>query len=334
MLVASVSWLTALADIAMVAECDVNEVVVRQPITLWVSFQNMGAESVGIIPVWKLGQNMHFMYYEVTEPDGTTSRRKHCYLTRFGIIDPDFPGEPLGPGELVEVTLNPTMSETLAGEPRRVGFTFPSPGIYVLTVCYWPAYYRTMWRPDNDEPLRSNGVTFVVRAATPEEDEILDAFWSGSALDNVSGDAEIPVEVDVQRIREVLRRYDANPLADYLRFNLARGLISRDIGDMEAAALLETLRTRDFRVGEVEQVLATAYAGRGDRAKALDVLFDGIVRRPRFLDNDDYVRRLVWARYGGHDRVMEWEQECVQGKRREHAGIELPRRVMYVRRAQ
>ena len=89
----------ASAQIVVSAETDRAEYVSRQPITLWVTFRNAGVETLGIEPPSRLGQNMTRMYYEVTEPDGVRVTRKRQYLFIDGIINPEFPGEPVAPGK-------------------------------------------------------------------------------------------------------------------------------------------------------------------------------------------------------------------------------------------
>lgn len=317
------------AELVVTIQADKSEYALTEPVRLSVRYKNAGAGPVNIMPSRELGANMTCTFYEVTEPNGTVVKRSHQFAYVEPMVFPHYPGDVLLPSDYIEVTMYPALSSSIPGEHhQRRGFTFASVGDYELRLAYAPPpTYRLLAQ---NTPVYSNVLSIRVRAATDTEKEILDAFWSGDRSDLAMGDASAYITIDEKRTRETLAEYADHPLADFLRLNLARGLMKPGrVVDDEIVAILEELRPKEsFRWEEVHMLLGSVYSTLGDRQRALDVFYEALQGRPDLLHNDIFMKRVAFATTGSAQKELEWEFACGRGERMRAAAELLPQQVL------
>jgi hypothetical protein len=85
---------------------------------------------------------MEFIFFEVTDPDGTIRRTKSVRSHVYKVINVEYSGMPLALGDSIQFFYYPSLTNISVGEmgektgPVRDLFTFPNVGAYRLRVVY------------------------------------------------------------------------------------------------------------------------------------------------------------------------------------------------------
>ena len=255
-LLTTLGWTTSGASgISLYAQTNQDKYVQREPLKIEVYFKNETSEVLRMIPVRWLGQNMEFMFLEVEEPDGSVTKRRFTFFSMDEVLNSNWGGEPLAPGESAMVVLCPNVTRQIrpAGPSK---FTIGDPGMYKMKIAYEvPRLYERIWKPESGI-LYSNEFIVEVTASSVEEKEILDAYWHGGATpyDLYLGDANVYIDIDEGLLDRVIKKYPDNHLTKYLWFNKARYKIGESrlnpAAAEEAEYLYETIRRKypKFRI--------------------------------------------------------------------------------------
>jgi hypothetical protein len=316
------------AQLQITIQSNKADYVVNEPVRLTVWYQNAGDSAINVMPARELGINMVCTFYKVTEPGGATVRRKNQFAYPNQLINPEYQGDLLRPSEYFEVSMYPSLTRSMPGEThQRRGFTFGEAGSYRLRLGYMPPPVEgRLWRPVDGGPALSNEIVINVRPPSVAEKAILDTYWSADRADLAMEDGPAYLNLDEQRTRRTLAAYSQHPLADFLRLNLACGLMKPgNHVDDEVIALLEELRPRkEFRWDEVHMLLAASYSIRGDDKRAMEVCYEAIQYSPQLLHNYLFMTRVILAVSRDPQKIIEWDRECARGERMLFAGVPIP----------
>jgi hypothetical protein len=274
-----------------------NEYVVREPVKLVITLGNDSGEAIRI-PEFQ-GEdmsNMKFIYYiELITPQGERQCRRAQFGDGIGLINEEYAGEPLFPGDHRELYLYPNATfNNECGNFRPMsclGATFPEEGKYRIRVFYMvPGYWPKLWNVAGGLP--SNELVLTFRKPTPEEAEILDAVWS--AGDYISLNSEDYCGFfNGEALRRAIAKYPTHPYIKYAQFALARTLCATDNkGQLkEDSSILETLALEhpDFRCEEVGIALGGSYRGLHETARADSILTKMLRKNPALEDNDRFM---------------------------------------------
>lgn len=291
-------------DLRITLSTPQHDYVVREPIKFVVSMKNVGPETIRIVEVFylKCDANMRHFFIEIETPWGKLERRNHLLVVPTEIINKQYNGEPLAPGDSIEVFLYPNF--TVPVEPpgllsaRGEGrVTFPEAGTYRVRVAYFvPEYFVNLWRGENGIAY-SNWVELRFRDPTPEEKEILDVIWESNPQELSSGDDTLIPSFNELSLKRVIANYPDNPLIKYAYFNLARQIMSLVGGarNGEAVPIFEMLIERypDFRYEEVRQHLAKAYFYSGQPERARELMRRTLRERPNLRHHDNFMMRKL-----------------------------------------
>ncbi len=279
-----------------------NEYAVREPVKLVITLGNDSGEAIRIPEIQGEDMiNMKFIYYmELITPKGERECRRAQFVYGIGLINEEYAGEPLFPGDYRELYLYPNATfNNDCGNFRPMsclGATFPEEGEYRIRVFYMvPGYWPKLWNVADGLP--SNELVLTFRKPTPEEAEILDAVWL--AGDYISLDSEDYCGFfNAEALRRAIAKYPNHPFIKHAEFALARTLCATDSkGQLrEASSILETLASEhpDFRYEEVGIALGSCYLGLHETAR-VDSIFTKMLRKNPALE-DNY--RFMTAKLG------------------------------------
>lgn len=299
--------------LTLTLESNQREYALREPVKFVASLRNDTDRPVAVVEFDYLDSNMEFMELEVTGPDGESEMRstRHDYYLEGSM--PHWRGEPLMPGEKVDVALTPNASFIVGGNIRDWSVTFPRSGEYTVRVHYVVSeYYQNLWKGPGGR-LVSNPVAVRFREPTDEEREILDAYWAKDGYWISFGEQGKDCRFDIDALRRTLAKYENHEMSRYLRFALARQLLREyaKAPAREAAELLEKLR-RDhptFREEEVSMNLADAYKLSGNREKSVALLERMLKTGPALQRNVRFMTQFLTTKFPEGNPTTEWRSQ-------------------------
>lgn len=301
-----------------------GEYILREPVKFIVKFINESDRTIRIYRIDRFNENMEQMYLEVITPKGEIQLRKSTIALVNRISSVHYGGDPIEPGESIEVFLYPNETHFIQS-PRSWGFTFPEAGTYRLRVVYTVEEFRErLWKPENNK-MYSNSIDITFREPTPEEKEILDAFWDGMSYLFVWD--EMPMAgFNVDRLKEVMAKYPNNHLMKYVYFAMGHELRCPPIGPSDsydidkAIEYFEMLKDRhpDFRFEETRQYLARFYMDAGRREEAIRLNNETLRERPNLKDHYRFMRQKILAEEQDNMKaVTKWIRKRSRGEIRE-----------------
>ncbi|UCF06126.1 MAG: tetratricopeptide repeat protein [bacterium] len=313
----SPAGLHAQGELSLQLESAGYDMAIREPLKFTVTLKNISEREVRVIEVGKLDMNMEFMHLEITTPDGETQLRKFTRFRMVSIVNPNYEGEPLSPGESIETFIYPNVTHHIVGTPRG-GVTFPAPGTYKVRLVYSiPEHYPRLWRGQNGE-LYSNSIELRLREPDEIEREIMDAYWAEGGYAISKGDDNLGPEFDEYLLRAVMEKYPDHPFMKYIRFALAIELMDkRDLDSVqEVSTLLEDMRYRypGHRDIEVRQHLATAYHLAGETDEAVRLLDDLLEEYPLLESHYNFMVSKIFVETGSYDGVLAWREARKTGR--------------------
>ncbi len=304
--------------------------VVGEPVKLRVTLQNDSTETIRIVHLPQLGQNMEYTHYKLVEPSGSEYL---CWSQMFHVMrafDPLKSGEPLGPGEAVVLFLYPrkvfkAARQAGAGRRRSVDM-FAEVGTYRLRIVYGVSKaYELLWYAGSSG-RESNELVLTFRAPDSIEQEILGACAAGRNMGAALGELDDTAAFDEDALRSVIRKYPDHPLTEYARFALARSLtrITRDgiaSTASEGVSIFESLREQapGFRGEEISKQLGTAYYYLGEQDRAVSVFEDALVRYPYMQLTYPFMARYIRVLTNDIGAVQRWSE----GRSKGNKGLEL-----------
>jgi hypothetical protein len=296
------------------------EYVAREPVKFRVVLSNISSEPVHVPEVRFYDMNMEFFQLRIVPPGENEEIRKFRYKSAYGIANENYGGELLMPGDSIQSFLYPNVTY-LVDDGRLVdpGPTFAEPGQYEVQVCYTvPAHQKVLYTNEARE-ICSNTVILTFRRPDDVEAEIVDAIWDDSTPALSMGDNSPFPPFNISSLRAILERYPDHELSSYVRFALARSLVSistakRTAEANEAIELLEPLRDTDFRYfDEVCLHLSVALFVSGDQATSLRVLEQLFDERPALRSDYRTMSRYLIQKTQDPMSIERW-QDARKGK--------------------
>ncbi|UCF05645.1 MAG: hypothetical protein JSV33_01000 [bacterium] len=307
-------------DVVLRLESIQDEYVIREPIKLIATFVNESKEEIRLAGSYYFDMNMKHMFFEVTNPGGETVHRRFQYYSTIGIINDEYRGEPLAPGESREMFLYPNATFVFNVDTSRMSgdceVTFSEPGEYRVRLVYVvPEVFHHLWKKEGG--LYSDPLTIRFRHPTQEEREILDAYWYEGGFQITYGDNNPSCNFNASELVRVIEKYPDNPMIRYANFGLALALLSENTNNslLEAASVLDMLRSDypGFRAEEVGQHLGTSFFRMNQKEKAIETFSDILRARPALKDHHLFMVNKIVAEYG-KDYVDVWMRNRVDGK--------------------
>jgi len=292
------------AQVRLSIRTDSADYAVREPIKISVQMTNATPDTVRVFPINELGNHMKHMFIEVTRPDGVVEWRKFLvffYIEARGVGPV---GEPLSPGEMLNLSLYPYMTYLVGPPPiesERLAarFTFDRPGTFHVRVAYYVEdECRYLWKPEGGI-LYSNSIELHLRESTPAERDVLDAVWSGERFTMLCGDEATHLKGDVQKLRAVIAKYGEDPMIRYAKLSLGRTLAYQTdrASASEGIALLQGMSEQfpGFRAKEILFHRANALDLMGETPAALQLYDAALDQFPALIDDYVFMTRKLWA---------------------------------------
>ena len=288
-------------------ESEQDSYLVREPVKFKVVITNESGETVRVPSIVRFDMNMKHLLMEVITPAGETQYRTFKYYRQEGIVQRDYDGEPLRPGESLTTFLFPNISgrrelDLAPGPFFPQKLTFPEPGNYQLRVAYFVAEpWDNLWKPPGDF-LFSNTIQIQLNLPTPVEERILDAYWAKGGVDISMGEHHAYCWFDVSALESVIEMYPDHPLIKYAYFGLGRQLgrlklpVNRSLIE-RAVPIFEKLAQDypDFRYAEVRHHLARAYYHTGRREEAIQLYSELLEERPYLIDDAEFMKSKIFV---------------------------------------
>ena len=304
-----------------------EEYVVGELLKCFVALTNTSPDTIHVVNIQDLDMNMSFMFIEISLPTGATEIRKTQYSLDHVVWWPKgYVGEPLAPGDSVQIFLYPNWSRRLRSDkegPRweRGSRTFQTAGTYVVRFCYEvPLECERIWKGPGGR-LYSKPITLKFRQPTPEESEILQPLWASGSLALSIGDGEDWSGFDEMALDQVITKKPTHPLAKYAYFSLARSLMTPssrvgiDATRLRRGVDLCTILIRsypEFRYEETRQHMANGLYRLGRQEEAARLLNRTLIEQPALKDNVGFMRDKIFFETGSLDEVGEWEMRRIR----------------------
>lgn len=298
--------------------------IVHEPVKLTVDLVNETSEIINFVGIRKLGMNMEYIFYEIIDPLGQLELRKSQYLFRNEAIGDRWPGQPLRPGQRVNLFLYPNITRCIDSHDCEVS-TFSAPGTYKIRVVYSiPVRFVNLWKGEYGK-LYSNQIKLIFRRPDSKEKDILDAIWSGNYYDLSTGDDILLSDFNKPKLQSVIDKYGSHPLIKYAYFALARQLLNENRASWNTAAeYFEFLRRQypSFRFEEVGKHLAHTYHNLDRENDALRVIRGTLRDQPRLKDNYHFMWFKVFLEKGRLAAVNDWIEKRRAGQYCEEEEVE------------
>jgi tetratricopeptide (TPR) repeat protein len=264
-----------------------SEYVLKEPVKFKITFTNVSETEQRLWGIDYFDMNMEHIWIEVISPEGKKELRRHYWITEdkliFGINN--YPGEPLESGDSLVTYLYPNAS-SLQGDVTREEerknrenrlMTFPKPGVYQIRAVYKEVPERYLKLYSKEGGLWSNRISVRFVEPTPEQKEILDAYWVNWV--GISRGDDMLGIYDIKPLEAVIEKYPDHPFIRYARFALGWGRFCSVKKDYEGAIDIFTqLKAEypDFRFHEVCTGLASNYLAKGEREKAIKIVNEAL----------------------------------------------------------
>jgi hypothetical protein len=291
--------------------------VVGELLKFYVILANSSSDTIRVVDIYDRDMDMKFMRMEIVTPEGKTEYRKTRYAYIFSAVNPrSYRGEPVAPGDSVQVLLYPNWSYELLNQEGRPGQsrrTFPTGGAYTVRICYGvPANFARLWSGD----LWSNAIELRFREPSAEEKEILGPLWTAGSYALCRGDNVLGPPYNEAGLELVIAQYDGHPLSKYAYFALAKSLVTLqrtpDPTRYErGVALFRTLMESypDFRYEEVRNLLAFGLDRLGRRNEAVRLMNATLRDRPGLDDNLVFMSGKIFLETQSHEDMHNWIEE-------------------------
>lgn len=302
---------------------------IREPIRITARLTNVSRELQHIIEVGRLTTDMEFMYLRIVTPTGEPQYRAFRFTSSTEFFNPNYVGEPLKPGETIELFLYPNVSGFILHPeqpepPEPGGITFPVPGEYEVQLVYFvPAVLKKLHDETGTE-IYSDPVTVSFRLADAIEREILDACWESGGGWISMGDNTLGGRANDVLLKAEIDKYPDHAFTKYAMILFIR---SKTTGpnpeNEEALAMVDDLMKRytDFRIEEVRQLKATNLRYLHRWEESLEVLEEAIEINPLLRTNYQFMWQKVTTQYGTHKAVRQWKANRLAGKANPDEGI-------------
>ena len=273
--------------------------------------------------VGELTTNMEFMYFEIEYPSGKVDHRRFRFMETTIIINPEYTGEPLLPGQSVYIMLYPNVSEVLSSSSAEHSEiqTFNEVGTCKVRLVYSvPKVYDKL---SPNRLVASNQIEINFRKADRTESEILDACWlDGGGWFSIGEGCPGPFAKDSESaLRSVIVRYSDHPMTDYARLLLASALISYTSNghDRRIAEGLEVLdeldrllgqadsgRSASFRATERAMIRGYGLCSLGEEEEAMIVYKNALQKMPQLRTNSHFMWGVLVCEYDHPESVAKW----------------------------
>ena len=301
----------------------------NEPVKCVVTLVNNSETRQHLHSISDMTMNMDFMYYEVRTPANSVELRNSKFIAFDRAWDSRHAGESVLPGDSVMIYLYPHVTRLIRHErqpnpTRTAAVMFSSLGVYTVRLFYQvPRAYPKLWQPPGGE-LGSNVLEIEIVGPDEIEEEIFDAYWSGSPEGAaLLGEMNPHTEFDEARLKRLIEQYPDDPAIRYAYYALGRSMTRIVRGNAapeanDAIAYLNYLVERhpDFRFEEVRKHLGTAFYYSGDRERALVVYTNALEIHPELRDCYRFMVRYISMATGDYSMVYEWRKSRARGEKR------------------
>jgi len=283
------------------------EYVIREPLKFVVTLVNESDQTIRIPEASAFDMDMEFLNMEIITPDGEKQLRKFFFKISDELINPNYTGEPLLPGESFQTYFYPNTSYFVL-PLEWGGITFPLPGTYQVRVYYSvPDVYKKLWRPEKNE-LYSNKVDMLFREPTFEEQEILDACWSAGGSFLSLGDDYDVANFNEDKLEYVADKYPDHPMIKYALFYLAKNYLYKSKTPDKSIPIFQELveNYHDYRFEEVHLHLGNNYLKAGSREEAIKTFNEALRKKPFLKDHFRFMCSKILSETSDTSKIGEW----------------------------